>query len=466
MLREFADSQDSSNINVIVITENNPKDAEHLYPAARKIKEECLKRDMPFFPVLVPGSNYISDFDKGNPNIVIRNVKEPEKNIELDPENTVVLIRGSCIHDPVALALLTYFEAKGAFIVTSKEVIELCADKYNTTVKLQSSGIPVPRTALIPNAKAIPAALKSIGGKFPIVLKTMRGSHGIGVSRIDSIESLAGVLQTLWKYKAKLLIQEYLDSDYDVRTFIVKGKIIASMRRNRIDGDFRSNFSLGGEVEPYKLSELEKKVALDAAKIVGSYYCGVDHMVVDDLPYVIEVNALPGFLGMLKATGVNAMQYLFDSICDKSNWPAKSNEIGFMEKMTFPEIHGMKLDAKADTGNGLYNVLHADNIKIIDDVVSFEVFGNKVVKKIKDILEIKKGGLQDYTEDRVLVDFDVEFDGKTFSNVPFTLDNRSDRSPVLLCRNFLCELGVNINPKLKFSLGENVDFKQFRKMFL
>lgn len=466
MLREFVEEKKDSKINVIAITERNPNGSGHLYPSAKKVKEECEKRDIPFYPILVPGSSYVSDYDQDNSNIVIRNLKEPDIKIELDPKDTVVIVRGSVINDQNISSFFTYLESKGAFIINNKSVIDLCANKFNTTIKLKVDGIPVPKTALISKVEEIDGILDQIGNNFPVIIKTLRGSSGIGVSRVDSKESLVGVLQSLWKHRAKICLQEYLDSDYDVRTIVLDGQIITSMKRHRISGDFRSNFSLGGNVESYELSRLEKEIVLKSAKSIGAFFCGVDHMVVDSHPYVIEVNSSPGSKGIQKATGINVISVLMDYIIDKSNWQPSVYEIGFMEKIIFPEIHNMKLDAKADTGNGMYNVLHAEEMKIIDDIISFKVFGNKIVKKIKEVIEVKKGGLQDYEENRVLVNFDVIFNGKQYNDIPFTLDDRSDRSPVLLCRNFLCELGVNVNPNLKFNLGENIDFKQFRKMFL
>ncbi len=465
MLKDYIDKKKDKSINVIALTERNPKDREGLYPSAKKLKNACERRGFPFYPILIPGSSYVSDFDQDSPNIIIRDVKNKSV-IELEPENTIVVIRGSVIHDNSISSFLTYLESKGVFVINSKDSISLCANKYNTTVKLKVGGVPVPRTSLVSNSKEIEEALRKIGGQFPVIVKTLRGSAGIGVSRIDSKESLVGVLQSLWKHRAQLLLQEFLDCDFDVRTIVLDGKIISSMKRSKIDGDFRSNYSLGGNVEPYSLSKEEEKIVLDSAKVCGAFFCGVDHMVVNGKPLVIEVNVSPGSKGMEKATGINVIEKLMDYVSDKNNWKKQCKEIGYLEKMTFPEI-GIRVDAKADTGNGMYNVLDAKDIKIIDDIVSFRTEGKKVVKKLQGLVDVNVGAIRDYTEKRPTVKFDVEFNGTLHKNILFTLDDRPGQlSPVLLCRDFLSELGVNINPKLKFSLGENVDFKEFRKMFL
>lgn len=465
MLKDFVNKKKDKKINVLVLTERSPQNIDGLYPSALKIKEACVNRNFVFFPILIPGSAYVSDIDQDSPNIVIRDVKT-KKTIELDPSNTVAIIRGSVIHDQGISSFLTCLESKGVFVINNKDAINLCANKYNTTVKLKLGGVPCPRTCLINNIKELDEALDKIGNQFPVVLKTLRGSAGIGVSRIDSKESLKGVLQSLWKHRAQLLLQEFLESDFDVRTIVMDGKVISVMRRDKIEGDFRSNFSLGGKVEPYSLSKEEERVVLDSARLCGTFFCGVDHMMVNGKPYVIEVNASPGSKGMLKATGNNVIEILMDYISDKNNWKRELGEIGYLEKVSFPEI-GIKVDATADTGNGMYNVLDAKDMKIIDNVVSFRTQGKKVVKKIMGVTEVNVGGVRNFIDKRPLIKFDIEFNNRRIEGVIFTLDDRpKDLSPVLLCREFLAEIGVNVNPKLKFTLGENVEFKDFRKMFL
>lgn len=465
MLTDFIKKKEDNKINVVTLTERNPMDSDGLYPSAKKLKYACERRGFPFIPILIPGASYVSEIDWHNPNIVIRNIKT-KKVLELAPENTVVIIRGSVINDHNISSMLTYMEAKGLFVINSKEAINLCANKFNTTVKLMTGGVPVPRTCLINKIGELDEALEKIGGQFPIVLKTLRGSAGIGVSRVDSKESLTGVLQALWKHRAQLLVQEYLECEFDVRTIVMDGKIVSCMKRNKIGGDFRSNFSLGGTVEPYKLTKEEESAVLDSARLCGTFFCGVDHMVVKGKPLVIEVNASPGSKGMEKATGNNIIEILLDYIADKNNWKRPFSEIGYLEKVEFPEI-GVKLDATADTGNGMYNVLDAKEIKLLGDVVSFKTSGKKVVKKLLGTVNVNVGGMRDFVDKRFLVKFDIKMKNYDKKGVIFTLDERPENlAPVLLSRDFLADLGVTVNPRLKFTLGEGVSFKEFREMFL
>jgi len=81
----------------------------------------------------------------------------------------------------------------------------------------------------------------------------------------------------------------------DIRAFVVNGKVVASMMRQSLDDDFRSNLHQGGEGVKVKLSLEERNTARKAAKAMGLQVCGVDMMRSERGPLVLEVNASPGF---------------------------------------------------------------------------------------------------------------------------------------------------------------------------
>jgi len=71
-------------------------------------------------------------------------------------------------------------------------------------------------------------------------------------------------------------------------------------------GDFRANFSLGGTVEPFLLTDADKKLSITALNAIGMSVGGVD-ILIDKMNnrYILEVNHTAGFVGMEKATNKN-----------------------------------------------------------------------------------------------------------------------------------------------------------------
>ena len=75
---------------------------------------------------------------------------------------------------------------------------------------------------------------------------------------------------------------------------------------------------------------------------------------------------------------------------------------------------------------------------------------NNIFAKIIRKEEIKVGGLRDYDETRYVVRLDVEFAGGFYNDVEFTIDDREDRTPILLDRAFMKRLNVLVNPQRKY----------------
>ena len=166
------------------------------------------------------------------------------------------------MEDEIGIALLTSFERAGAFMVNNKEGMLTCDNKMSAFLSFERNSIPTPKTSIISNEKSLDDALERVGNKYPMIIKSITGTQGIGVSIVDSYESLVSNVQSLWKFGAELLIQEYLKFDYDIRTIVVGGKILASTKRIRPKDDFRSNRHRGATTEPHKLSDAERETIL------------------------------------------------------------------------------------------------------------------------------------------------------------------------------------------------------------
>ena len=131
-------------------------------------------------------------------------------------------------------------------------------------------------------------------------MKTLEGSKGVGVIFVESERQIESLVQLLSHQNEDidLLVQEYIKTDGDVRVIVLGGKIIAAMKREVIEGDFRSNVSQGAKAEEYPLTELEVEQSLLAAKAIDGSWTAVDFIPSEDPktkpPYILEVNNSPG----------------------------------------------------------------------------------------------------------------------------------------------------------------------------
>lgn len=381
-------------------------------------------------------------------------IKNGEDTITFDPGNTAALVRGNAILNEHGKSILKTLEKSGVYMINTLDAVKLAHNKHRFGKKLEDSGIPTPKTYLIPNEHLMDTVVEKIK-TFPVIVKTLTGSHGVGVFKVDKKSSLKGVLQAMWKHGAELLIQEFIKSDYDVRTVVIGGKIAGCMKRiGEKSDDFRNNVAQGGETEKHELSPEEKKIVLEAHKASGCDISGVDHMVTPDgKPFVIEINASPGTDGIGEHFP-DIIDDMIDFAIKKAKLLNSHSEAGHIEKVTIGDIG--TFDARLDTGNDAYISLHVDEIELDGDVVRFSIDGLQKEEKVVDIKRIRTGSIVDK---RPVVVLDVKFGQRTYKNEKVALTSRAggNRTPVLLSRRFISKAGMTVHPKKKYILPEGMD---------
>jgi RimK family alpha-L-glutamate ligase len=433
---------------------------DNLSGTAAKMEKSCKKYGIPFYPILTDQA-YVTDEDSTKSTVTIHNYDGENRKVKLDLSSVIVFVRGSAITTHGGLGLVQIFEQAGSFVINSAEAMKFCQNKLATALSFERNGIPSPRTSFVNNESSIDIAHEKVGGKFPVIVKTLTGAEGIGVSKVDSYESLKSVLQSLWKFDAEVIIQEFMDIEYDVRTLVLNGAIVASAKRMKGSKDFRTNKSLGNKTKPHKLSDKEKEFVINVSKMSGCYFCGVDHILVNGKIYALEVNGSPGvgmneyqgyYEGSKNTTkGQELVNHIVNYVVDKENWSFTSRDVGYVE---YVEIAGEKMKAKLDTGNGSVNAIHAENVKVKGKNVTFDLFGKyNMTKPYHDAVNIHVGAGE--IRDRKVVKLDMKINGITYKDVDFSLADRKENVyPVLLGKKFLQALNYSVNVNKKFSLKE------------
>lgn len=202
--------------------------------------------------------------------------------------------------------IVRQLEMQGVYSLSKSIAIVRARDKLRTMQLLAKTGVPIPKTVVSRNQTDIDDLLELVGGT-PLIIKLARGTHGNGVVLAETKKAAKSVLQAFYLTDAdgtNILLQEFIkeSAGTDIRAFVVGSRVVASMKRQSLDDDFRSNLHKGGVGTAIKLTPEEKKVAIKAAKAMGLSLAGVDLMRSARGPLVLEVNASPGF-GIETATG-------------------------------------------------------------------------------------------------------------------------------------------------------------------
>jgi len=445
--KEFiSEAKDNKKYKLLIITDE-PEKAKTFHTANR-LQEEAEKLGWKSYLYRLSGG--YTSYEDG---IFRLHNKEDEKGFEVSPIDTIAIIRGSVVRKDSWLDIVSSLEKHSICVVNSRQSINICTDKYRTSLRLADYGIKQPKTVLINDPEKSVLAFDKLDTNFPVIMKTLRGSKGVGVLFVESEKSLDSIVQLIYKQDedTDLLLQEYIKTDYDVRVLVLGGKVLATMKRPVIEGDFRSNVSLGSKPEKIKLTEIEIEASLLAAKAVGGVWTAVDFIPSrnreKDAPFIIEVNSSPGTEGIEEASGQNISKEIIEFFAEKKNWVKVPSECGYKEVVTIKPFG--EIIAKFDTGNSGMSVIHANNMKVIGKQIKWSLLGKTITSDIIRKEDIKVGGLRNYEEDRYVVKLDVDFLGG-LHEVEFTLDDREDRTPILFDRAFMERINVMVNPARKY----------------
>ena len=439
----------------LLIVSGEPENHEYFH-TAKRLKDEAESMNIPAYVLFAEKGSI--QLESRNPTTYKIYNEGDEKGFEIEPRNTVAIIRGSVNLADSKLDLVSQLEKAGVCCVNPRQAMEICSDKYWTGLRLADVGLTTPKTALIQNEDTIPKALEIVGEKYPLILKTLRGSKGVGVLFIESRRSLDSTCQLLWKINpdTELLLQSYIKADFDVRVHVLGDIILATMRRDVAEGDFRSNYSQGAKVKSYKLSEDEKIMCLKAAKAVGGTWTGVDFIKdKKDKVYILEVNNSPGTEGVEKATKDNITKNILEYFKDKNVWTRTPTPCGYYETVDIKPFG--TLVAKFDTGNVLKSVIHAEDVKIKDDKVTFTCNDKTLTAKLEGKYTSMTGA---GPEERHFIKLDVTFLGHTYKDVDFGLDDRSHfGTNVLLNRGIMDSFNVIVSPSKKYLMTTYKEIK-------
>jgi ribosomal protein S6--L-glutamate ligase len=207
--------------------------------------------------------------------------------------------------------------AAGVPVLNPPRAVEAAVDKYLTLSLLAAAGLPVPATWAGESAADALGAFAELGGD--VVVKPLFGSEGRGLLRLSDRELAWRAFHALERLAAVLYLQRAIrHPGYDIRVFVLRGAVLAAMRRHAAPGEWRTNVSLGGHAEPYQLDGEAERLALAAARAVGAEIAGVD--LIPDLDrgclLVLEVNAVPGWRALARVSGIDVAAAILAALRD------------------------------------------------------------------------------------------------------------------------------------------------------
>jgi ribosomal protein S6--L-glutamate ligase len=225
-------------------------------------------------------------------------------------------------------AVVRQFEMMNVYSVNESVAISRSRDKLRSLQLLSRKGIGLPVTGFAHSTKYTQDLISRVGGA-PLVVKLLEGTQGIGVVLAETQKAAESVIEAFKGLKEQILVQEFIHEAgaADIRCLVVGDKVVAAMKRQGAEGEFRSNIHRGGKASIIRLSPEERATAVRSARIMGLNVAGVDILQSHRGPIVMEVNSSPGLEGIETATGLDVADKIIQFI-EKHTKPGKTKTRG------------------------------------------------------------------------------------------------------------------------------------------
>jgi len=289
----------------IAILSANP----NLYSTQRLLEAACQRGHE---GVVVNHLNCQVMIEGGNPSVLY-------EGRELEPFDAIVPRIGASVTD-YGCAIVRQFEMMKVFTTAKSQAITRSRNKLRSLQVLSKAGVGLPKTVFANHPKNgnVTQLIELVGGP-PVVIKLLEGTQGIGVVLAETAKAAKSTIEAFYGLKKHVLVQEFVAEakGSDLRAFVVGGRVVGAMKRQGLEGEFRSNIHRGGNAFAVELTADEEQTAIDAARALGLKVAGVDMLPSERGPLVLEVNSSPGLEGIEKATNIDVAGEIISYIEEK-----------------------------------------------------------------------------------------------------------------------------------------------------
>lgn len=189
-------------------------------------------------------------------------------------------------------AVVRQFEMRDVYTTAKSIAIDRSRNKLRSYQLLAKASVGIPKTVFAHETADLEDVISKAGGA-PLIVKVARGTHGNGVVLAETNKAAKAVMQAFYVEGVSFLVQEFVkeSAGSDIRALVVGSQVVASIQRQSLNDEFRSNTHQGGVGKTVKLTAEEERTAVRAAKAMGLPICGVDMMRSERGPLVLEVNS-------------------------------------------------------------------------------------------------------------------------------------------------------------------------------
>ena len=208
------------------------------------------------------------------------------------------------------------------FYIENPKYISYNSDTIKYSMVHEKNGLPAPKTifSISPDRRNLEKYIKYLGG-FPIILKSIGSTRGIGTIKIESWQSLISIIDYLFSDRqTSFIMREFIPNAKGCRMIVLGDKVIASAEFKMNKNDFR-NAVIESEVEYYKRKYTKnlEEIAVKASHLANTSFSGVDFLE-DELGnfYLLEINFPCGFQNLIQTCSIDIPDEMVKFLIKKS----------------------------------------------------------------------------------------------------------------------------------------------------
>jgi ribosomal protein S6--L-glutamate ligase len=198
-------------------------------------------------------------------------------------------------HAPQALAVANILEHKGALVVNSWASSLACQDRVLMAQRMRDANLPWPYTRCFSSLGSLITNREMLASlHFPQIMKSYYSHRGDLVAKVDSIEQLE-TLAVEWSQEP-IVLQEFAAGDgWDIKMWVIDQQIFAARRRTPLEPNAsKEDFPIAPEELPGEWMH----IAMEIGRIFNMRLYGIDLLITEHGPMIVDVNGFPGFRGV------------------------------------------------------------------------------------------------------------------------------------------------------------------------
>jgi ribosomal protein S6--L-glutamate ligase len=197
-------------------------------------------------------------------------------------------------HAQQAIDVAHALEQRGALVINSWASTLACQDRVRLAQRMEEEGLPWPHTYnFISLAQLLEQHDLLTTLPFPLIVKSRYSHRGDLVAKVDNVEQLT-LYAPQWSQEPVVLQKFMAGNDWDIKLWVIDQQIFAARRRSPLAGAGKKDYPLPADTLPDEWVQIVREIG----RVFNLCLYGVDLLISNHSPVIVDVNSFPGFRGV------------------------------------------------------------------------------------------------------------------------------------------------------------------------